>query len=346
VGRREVSQVASDPLYQPLYGAMDTKRSMRATFAGAVLALAAGVFFGLWYFGFGGAYLSQVSGPTAQLSVENRTLIKKPIMMPEFAKNLPDKEADGITKEQDETVPVALYEKGEKIAPDYDTTEMDSIREPLVTPDLLPNIKLNAIAWDENPEYSIAVLNDRIVHEGDFFGEARVLRIKPNQVVLLYGDVHVIKKIHKEEREEILEIRGAETSAYEENIIEPETEEDFSFSDYQPIIYFDYRTAEITPEAYDKLDKLAALAKLSPDYEIVIRGYTDNVGTYRFNERLSRSRAKIVKRYLVAKGIEPERIETIGMGESDPLVPNDTPEGRATNRRVEIELVPVGVSQG
>jgi outer membrane protein OmpA-like peptidoglycan-associated protein len=102
----------------------------------------------------------------------------------------------------------------------------------------------------------------------------------------------------------------------------------------------------MTPEAYEKLDKLATLANLSPDYEIVIRGYTDNVGSYRFNESLSRSRAKIVKRYLVKKGIEPERIETIGMGESDPLVPNETPEGRAVNRRVEIELVPVGGRQG
>jgi general secretion pathway protein A len=346
VGRREVNQVASDPLYQSLYGSMDTQKSMRTAFAGAVLTLAVGVFFGLWYFGFGSTYFSQVSGPSAQFSAENRILIKKPIMMPEFAQNLADEQADGIIKEQDETVAVALYGEGEKLAPEYDTMEMDSIREPLATPDLLPNIKLNAIAWDDDPENSIAVLNDRIVHEGDFFGEARVLRIKPNHLVLLYGDVHVIKKIHKEEREVIPEIGAAETSAYEESIMEPEAEGDFSFSDYRPIINFDYRTAEMTPEAYKKLDKLATLANLSPDYEIVIRGYTDNVGSYRFNENLSRSRAKIVKRYLVEKGIEPERIETIGMGESDPLVPNETPEGRAVNRRVEIELVPVGGSQG
>jgi outer membrane protein OmpA-like peptidoglycan-associated protein len=94
------------------------------------------------------------------------------------------------------------------------------------------------------------------------------------------------------------------------------------------------------------LDRLVAIAKLSPDYEIVIRGYTDNVGSYRFNERLSRTRARIVKRYLVEKGIGPERIEAIGMGESDPLVPNDTPEGKAANRRVEVELVPIADGQG
>jgi len=345
VGRREVSQVANDPLYQPLYGTMPTQSSMRTAFAGAVVALAVGVFFGLWYFGFGSKYFSQVSAPTAQLSAENRTLIKKPIVMPEFAQNLAEEQADGITVEPDGTVPVALYGEAAKITPDYDTTEMTGIREPLATPDLLPNLKLNAIAWDRDPENSIAVLNDRIVHEGDFLGEVRVLRIKPNHVLLLHGDVHIIKKMHKEEREQIPEIGAAETSAYEENIIEPQAEEDSSFTSYRPIINFDYRTAKITPEAYEKLDRLATMAKLSPDYEIVIRGYTDSVGTYRFNEKLSRSRARIVKGYLVEKGISPERIATIGMGESDPLVPNDTPEGRAANRRVEIELVPI-VSEG
>jgi outer membrane protein OmpA-like peptidoglycan-associated protein len=319
---------------------------MRSAFAGAVLTLAVGVFFGLWYFGFGSKYFSQVSVPTAQLSAENRTLIKKPIVMPEFAQNLAEEQRDGTTVGQDDTVPVALYGEEAEIAPEYDPIEATGIREPLATPDLLPNLKLNAIAWDRNPGNSIAVLNNRIVHEGDFLGEVRVLRIKPNHIVLLQGDVHIIKKIHKEEREQILEIGAAESSAYEEDIIEPQADDGSSFSNYSPIINFDYRTSKITPEAYEKLNRLATIAKLSPDYEIVIRGYTDNVGTYRFNERLSRSRASIVKRYLVEKGISPERIETIGMGESDPLVPNDTPEGRAANRRVEIELVPVGGSQG
>ncbi|MCG6917122.1 MAG: OmpA family protein [Deltaproteobacteria bacterium] len=340
VGKREVRQVANDPLYQPLYGALPTPGSMRTAFAGAVFTLALGVFFGLWYFGFGSKYFSPVSGPTAQLSAENRTLIRKPIVMPEFAQNLAEKQTDGTTVEQEGTVPVALYGEEAEITPDYNSTEMTGIREPLATPDLLPNIKLNAIAWDKDPENSIAVLNDRIVREGDFFGDVRVLRIKPNHVVLLQGDVHIIKKIHKEEREQILEIGAAEISVYEEDITEPQADEDSSLRNYSPIINFDYRTSKITPEAYKKLDKLAALAKLSPSYGIVIRGYTDDVGTSRFNERLSRSRARIVKRYLVEKGISPERIETIGMGESDPLVPNDTPEGRASNRRVEIELVP------
>jgi len=346
VGRREVRQAADDPLYQPLYGPVTRQRTVRTALAGAALALTAGLFFGLWYFGFGSGYFSKVTGPAAQLSIEHRTLIRKPIMIPEYAKNLADEEKSGTTVEPDGTVPVALYGEETKITPDSYDSEMTGMREPLVTPDVLPNIKLNAIAWDENPERSIAVLNDRIVHEGDFLGDVRVLRIQPNHVVLLQGDVHIIKKIYKEERDQIPEIGAAQTSAYEEDIIEPQAEEGSSFADYRPIINFDYRTATITPEAYEKLDRFAAVAKLRPDYEIVIRGYTDNVGSQKFNEKLSRSRAKFIERYLVEKGVSPERIEIIGMGESEPLVPNDTQEGRAVNRRAEIELVPVGDSQG
>ena len=346
VGRREVNQAADDPLYQPLYGPMAKEKTMRTALAGAALALAAGVFFGLWYFGFGGKHFFQMTGPRAQVSIESRTLIKKPILLPGFVKNRAGEEADGITLEGDDTVPVVLYEEEASVMPDYHAPEMTGVREPLATEDALPGIRLNAIAWDEDPGRSIAVLNDRIVHEGDFLGEVRVLRIQANHVVLLQGDVHIIKKIHKEERAQIPAIGAMESSGDEENITEPQAEEDSSLINYRPIINFSYMAAKITPEAYEKLDKIAAIAKLSPDYEIVVRGYTDSAGSYRFNKNLSRSRAKIVERYLVGKGINPERIETIGMGESYPLAPNDTPEGRATNRRVEVELVPVGGSKG
>jgi type II secretory pathway predicted ATPase ExeA/outer membrane protein OmpA-like peptidoglycan-associated protein len=346
VGRREVRLAADDPLYQPLYGPIPKQRTMRTALAGAALALTVGVLFGLWYFGFGSKYFSQMAGPKAQLSIETRTLIKKPIVLPELARSPAAEEVDVITVESDETVPVALYGEEARVPPDYHASDLTGIREPMETVDALPGIKLNAIAWDEDSERSIAVLNDRIVHEGDFLGEVRVLRIKPNHVVLLQGDVHLIKKIHKEERDQIPEIGAMETSAYEEDLSAPQTGDESSLINYRPIINFDYRTAEITSEAYEKLDKMAAIAKLTPDHDIVIRGYTDNVGSYRFNKELSRSRARIVKGYLVKKGIRPERIETVGMGEADPLAPNDTPEGRSINRRVEVELVRAGDSQG
>jgi outer membrane protein OmpA-like peptidoglycan-associated protein len=259
-------------------------------------------------------------------------------MVPELAKNLADEAVDGIIVEPDGTVPVTLYGEATKLSPDSAATEIDSLRESLSTEEALPHIKLNAIAWDENPGSSIAVLNDRIVHEGDFLGDVRILRIKPNHVVLLHGDEHVIKKIHREDREQSPEPDAVKTNGEEEYT---KAQEDSSFTDYSPIVNFDYRTSRMAPGAYEKLDRIATIAKLSPDCEIVVRGYTDSVGSYKFNQRLSLKRAKIVAGYLVEKGVSPEKIETIGMGEIDPLVPNDTPEGRAANRRVEIQLVPV-----
>jgi outer membrane protein OmpA-like peptidoglycan-associated protein len=310
---------------------------MRTAVAGAVLALCvSAALVGLYHFGLGSKLFSLKTEPSIQLSVENRTLIRKPIMIPELAKNLADEPAEGMIVEPDGRVPVILYGEATRISPDSSAAEITALGESLSTEDALPHVKLNAIAWDENPESSIAVLNDRIVHEGDFLGDVRVLRIKPNHVVLLHGDEHVIKKIHKEDKEQGPETGAMETKGEEENTT---AQEDSSFTDYSPIVNFDYRASKMAPGSYEKLDRLATIAKLSPDCEIVIRGYTDSVGSYKFNQRLSMERAKIVAGYLVEKGVSPEKIETIGMGETDPIVPNDTLEGRAANRRVEIELV-------
>ena len=251
--------------------------------------------------------------------------------------------------EQQGTLPVVTYDEA-PLQPDSQTAELTSMIEPLSVANDLPDLELSAIAWDENRARSIAVINQRIVHEGDFIGEVRVLQIKPNQVVLLSGDEHIIKKIHVEEKESLAETSDEGIPAEEKQAAVPEpdydeqAEQTFSYSNYKPIIYFDYRTSNIAPEAYEELDRLATIAALSPDYDIVIRGYTDNVGSTTYNKRLSKTRTKIVRNYLVGKGIDPEKIKTISMGEQDPLLPNTTPAGRAVNRRVEIELVPAGDS--
>jgi outer membrane protein OmpA-like peptidoglycan-associated protein len=70
----------------------------------------------------------------------------------------------------------------------------------------------------------------------------------------------------------------------------------------------------------------------------VIKGYTDSVGGADYNRMLSRVRANVVKSYLSGKGIRPERIKVIGMGEKNPLSSNRTKDGRSSNRRVEVEL--------
>jgi outer membrane protein OmpA-like peptidoglycan-associated protein len=349
VGRRQVNRVADNPLYQPLFAARAKHWSMRTAFAGTAMGLCVGVFVGLWYFGLGSKYLPIMTGKLNQVTAERRTLIRKPIVIPHLAEKQEYESRDGVVVEQEGTLPVVTYDEV-PLQPDSPTTELNSLVEPLSVADALPDLELSAIAWDENRDRSIAVLNHRIVHEGDFIGEVRVLQIKPNHVVLLSGNEHIIKKIHVEEREYVAETSDVTVTAEKEQAAVPDpeyneqAEQTFSYTNYKPIIYFDYRTSNIAAEAYEELDRLATIAALSPDYEIVIRGYTDNVGSTKYNKKLSRTRTQIVRNYLVGKGIDPEKIKTISMGEKDPLLPNTTPAGRAVNRRVEIELVPVGDS--
>ncbi|MCG3189294.1 MAG: Outer membrane porin F [Burkholderiaceae bacterium] len=72
---------------------------------------------------------------------------------------------------------------------------------------------------------------------------------------------------------------------------------------------------------------------------IIAVGHTDNVGSDSYNQKLSVARAESVKAYLVSKGIEKNRVYTEGKGKKQPVADNKTAEGRAKNRRVEIEVV-------
>lgn len=86
------------------------------------------------------------------------------------------------------------------------------------------------------------------------------------------------------------------------------------------------------------LAKFAETLKKYPDTDIKIYGHTDNTGSDQLNADLSENRAKAVKSFLIAKGVASNRMETIGMGPSQPVASNDTAEGRQQNRRVEITI--------
>ena len=95
--------------------------------------------------------------------------------------------------------------------------------------------------------------------------------------------------------------------------------------------------AELLPLAQERLGKIAiALQHLGPDQSLVIEGHTDSRGTPDFNRRLSAARAEAVRAYLVSRGVSPDRVVAVGKGEDDPVASNDSAEGRANNRRVEI----------
>ena len=108
---------------------------------------------------------------------------------------------------------------------------------------------------------------------------------------------------------------------------------------YAADAFFDFDKSVLKPEGKAKLDDL--VGKMSGmNLEVIIAvGHTDSVGTEAYNQKLSVRRADAVKAYLVSKGVEKNRVYTEGKGEKQPVADNKTKEGKAKNRRVEIEVV-------
>jgi outer membrane protein OmpA-like peptidoglycan-associated protein len=98
---------------------------------------------------------------------------------------------------------------------------------------------------------------------------------------------------------------------------------------------FDFDKADVRADSHAVVERSAILLKRSRK-PIVVEGYTDNVGTLAYNQQLSEARARSVGYALVARGVAQERIRTKGNSYDNPIASNDTPEGRALNRRTEI----------
>lgn len=104
-------------------------------------------------------------------------------------------------------------------------------------------------------------------------------------------------------------------------------------------ILFALESADLDPRSDRLLNELARVIESNPDIErVIIQGHTDSTGDETYNDELSERRAASVRAALIERGIDGDRLVTRGFGERRPLAPNDTPAGRASNRRVEFML--------
>lgn len=105
-------------------------------------------------------------------------------------------------------------------------------------------------------------------------------------------------------------------------------------------ITFDSAKTNIKPTFTPVLDDIANVMVKYPETKIEVQGHTDSIGDNNTNLSLSQLRAQSVTSYLTAKGVDSNRIRSVGFGETMPIASNDTAEGRGKNRRVEIKIIP------
>ncbi len=142
---------------------------------------------------------------------------------------------------------------------------------------------------------------------------------------------YIGNRMDKQAQEIEQEIPGAEVERVGEGI-------NVTF-DEKSGVYFDTEKFTINAKSQETLNKLAAIFKEYPDTNILVEGHTDSSGSDSYNLTLSKNRAQAVTNYLVNNGVSKGRFETKWYGESQPKYDNNTADGRAKNRRVELAIV-------
>lgn len=118
---------------------------------------------------------------------------------------------------------------------------------------------------------------------------------------------------------------------------EPAQSEVITLSDAGDVL-FAFNQSELTPTAKSQLDSIMGKLEDADVVSIKVVGFTDSVGSDAYNQALSQRRASSVAEYLLSQGVAPNKITSEGKGESQPVADNETDEGRAKNRRVELHI--------
>ncbi len=103
-------------------------------------------------------------------------------------------------------------------------------------------------------------------------------------------------------------------------------------------ILFDFDSYALRPQAREHLTNFAASLNEYPESEVLIVGHTDSSGSDQYNQTLSENRANAAGSFLIRAGVAPSRVKMMGLGETEPVAPNETPDGMQQNRRVEVAI--------
>ena len=157
--------------------------------------------------------------------------------------------------------------------------------------------------------------------------------------------VETIEEVEEEDKVEVVKVDSDNDGIPDDADNCPDTSSDF-LVDFRgcPLtatlkINFQSSKAIILKNSHAEIDKFVEFLKENDNYEIIIFGHTDNSGDKEKNKQLSKDRAKAVMEALIERGIKLTRLTAIGMGSKNPIVDNATPEGRAENRRITIEII-------
>lgn len=160
-----------------------------------------------------------------------------------------------------------------------------------------------------------------------------------SEIILLANYIKHLEKLDSLNTIAIVKAQGDSIALAKvtEPIKEYHLEEEKEIEKYEKLIFFNFDSSTLKPESFTPLDEAVKILKSYVNLSFVIEGHTDNVGSDAYNMALSKRRAASVKRYIISKGIPASRITSVGYGEEKPIDTNETDEGRAKNRRVEIK---------
>jgi general secretion pathway protein A len=148
--------------------------------------------------------------------------------------------------------------------------------------------------------------------------------------------LHSLDKVSDDQAIKLENTGGKPANVTRRNGIQVNNLNTLNFLDQKYVIHYKNNSKSLSKEAVVILDKIIGIISQYPDSEIIIKGYTDSIGNYWHNMRLSKLRANFVKSYLVGKGVPELKIIVYGLGSKDPMESNKTANGRMKNRRVEI----------